>query len=165
MRRAAHADHDRIRTLFLNREESYTLANAARLLGVASSTIRREAEADDREAYRANGAWRFSWRQLAYLALRRWTLTQIHEALGTEAKAALPPLLGLRTLTVQLPEYLTRAIEIAADDDHTTVDDWLYQELIDFAGMIADRMERAVPGFRRAYLFPGEERTKRRGLP
>jgi len=29
--------------------------------------------------------------------------------------------------------------------------------LIDFAGTVATRMEREIPGFRRAYLFPGQE--------
>jgi hypothetical protein len=157
MRRAAHADHDRIRALFLHREESYTLANAARLLGVASSTVRREAEADDREAYRANGAWRFSWRQLAHLALRRWSLAQLHDALGSDATDVLPPLLTLQPLTVELPAYLVRAIEQAATEEQTSIDDWLHLELIDFASGMVHRMERILPGFQRAYLFPGRE--------
>lgn len=157
MRRAVEPDHERIRTLFLDRQESYTLVETARLLGVSAGTVRREAEADDRNAYRSNGSWRFSWRQVAYIALRRWTLTQIHEALGADAEAVLPPLLSLRAVAVRLPEYLVRAIELTAASDHLTVDDWLYQELIDFAGTVAGRMEHAVPGFRRAYLFPGQE--------
>jgi hypothetical protein len=69
----------------------------------------------------------------------------------------LPPLLGLRTVTVRLPEYLVRAIELSAASNDTTVDDWLHHELVDFAGTVATTMERAIPGFRRAYLFPGKE--------
>jgi hypothetical protein len=157
MRRAAHADHDRIRALFLYREEAYTLADAARLLGVASSTVRREAELDDREAYRANGAWRFSWRQVAYFALRRWSLTQLHEALGGDAADVLPPLLTLQPLTIHLPAYLVRAIQHAAAEEQTSIDDWLHAELIDFASGMVHRMERVLPGFQRAYLFPGRE--------
>ncbi len=157
MRRARHADHGGIRALFLDRQESYTLAGAARLLGVSAGTLRREAEADDRDAYRSNGAWQFSWRQVAYIALRRWTLSQIHEALGADGERILPPLLALRPITVQLPAYLLRAIEHAATEDQTTVDDWLHLELIDFASGMVQRMERVLPGFRRAYLFPGQE--------
>ena len=63
----------------------------------------------------------------------------------------------MRTLTVRLPEYLARAIEHAAASDDTTIDDWLHQELVDFAGTVVDRMEQVVPGFRRAYFFPGQE--------
>jgi hypothetical protein len=156
MRRAVHADPDRIRALFLKRQDWYTLTEAARLLGVSVGTIRREAEADDPNAYRADGAWRFTWRQVAYLALRRWTLGQVHEALGPAA-GSLPPLLTLQPITVYLPAYLVRAIEHAAAEEQTSIDDWLHRELIDFASGMVHRMERIVPGFRRAYLFPGQE--------
>lgn len=157
MRRARHADHEQIRELFLDRQGTYSLAAAARLLGVSAGTVRREAEADDRDAYRSNGAWRFTWRQVAHIALRRWSLAEIHGALGPDTTTVLPPLLALRPVTVRLPEYLVRAIELSAASENMTVDDWLHHELIDFAGTVASNMERAIPGFRRAYLFPGQE--------
>ncbi len=157
MRRAAHADHESIRALFLDRQKSYTLTGAAGLLGVSVGTLRREAEADDREAYRADGSWRFSWRQVAHIALRRWTLSQIHEALGADGERILPPLLALQPMIVHLPAYLLRAIEHAAPEEQTTVDEWLHRELLDFASGRVRRMERIVPGFRRAYFFPGQE--------
>jgi hypothetical protein len=147
----------RIRALFLKPAESYRLSEAARILGMSASTLRREAERDQREAYRTNGAWRFAWRQVAYIAFRQWSLAEIHDALGPEASTVLPPLLGLRAVTVRLPEYLLRAIEVSAANDDTTVEDWLHHELIDFAGTVATNMEQAVPGFRRAYFFPGQE--------
>jgi hypothetical protein len=147
----------RIQTLFLHPAESYSLSEAARLIGVSPGVLRREAEADQREAYRSNGSWQFTWRQVACIALRRWTLAEIHAALGADAAIALPPLLSLRTLTVQLPEYLVHALETMADADATTVDDWLHRELVDFAGTVVERMEPILPGFRRAYLFPGQD--------
>jgi hypothetical protein len=142
----------RIKELFLQRQPSYRLSEAARLIGVSRGVLRREAEADQREAYRSNGSWSFSWRQVTCNALRRWSLAEIHEALGTEAATVLPPLLALRALTVRLPEYLVRAVETMAAEDATTVDDWLQQDLVDFAGTVVDRMEQVVPGFRRAYV-------------
>jgi len=157
MRTTDDDQQQRIRALFLQPAESYRLSEAARLIGISPGVLRREAEADQREAYRSNGFWHFSWRQVVYVALRRWSLAEIHEALGNDASAVLPPLLSLRTLNVQLPEYLVRAVELSAASDDTTVDDWLHQELVDFAGTVVDRMERMVPGFRRAYLFPGQE--------
>ncbi len=157
MRRAAHVDHERIRVFFLHRQESYTLAQAARALGVSANTVRREAELDDRDAYQANGSWRFSWRQVAYLALRRWTVSQVYKALGPDADTVLPPLLAPQPVTVRLPAYLVRAIEHAAGDEALSVDDWLHLELVDFASGVVHRMERVLPGFRRAYLFPGQE--------
>jgi hypothetical protein len=71
--------------LFLHPAESYRLSEAARLIGVSPGVLRREAEADQREAYRSNGSWCFSWRQVACMALRRWTLAEIHDALGDDA--------------------------------------------------------------------------------
>jgi hypothetical protein len=147
----------RIQALFLRPAESYRLSEAARLIGVSSGVLRREAEADQRDAYRSNGSWQFTWRQVAYIALRRWTLAEIHDALGADASTVLPPLLSLRTLTIQLPEYIVRAVETMATEDATTVDDWLQRELVDFAGTVVERMEPVIPGYRCAYLFPGQK--------
>lgn len=152
---SATVDASRIRELFLQRKPSYRLSDAGRLLGMTRKQLEREARADHEDAYRANGRWRFTWRQIAYLAFRRWSLVEIHEALGCDAARTLPPLLTLRSVTVRLPEYLVRAIEHEAASDDTTIDDWLHHELVDFAGAVADRMEHAIPGFRSAYLFPG----------
>jgi hypothetical protein len=116
--------------------------------------LRREAEEDRREEYRSGDQWRFTWRQLACIALRRWTLAEVVDALGTDAAAVLPPLLALRTVTIRLPEYILRAVEVIAAEDRTTVDAVLHGELLDFAGTVADRMEAKVPGLRAAYHFP-----------
>ena len=147
----------RIKTLFLRPVESYRLSEGARLLGIASSTLRREAEDDRREEYRSGGVWRFSWRQLATIALRRWGHVEVLDALGSDAATVLPPLLALRTVTLRLPAYVVLALETVAAEYRTTLDDALHCELIDFAGTVADRMDAIHPGFRRAYLFPGRE--------
>lgn len=159
--RPAGDTRERIRELFLRRQPSYRLSEAAQLLGMTRGRLEREARADQEDAYRVNGRWRFTWRQVAYLALRQWSFAAIHDALGADAQTALPPLLGLRAVTVRLPEYLVRAIEQSAAADNRTIDDWLHHELIDFAGTVAERMERVIPGFRRAYLFPGQEHASR----
>lgn len=151
------AKREAIRTVFLHRQESYTLPEVARLTGVSSGRLRREVVADRRDASKVRGRWRFAWRQLAYLAMARWTLAEIHEALGDDAADALPPLLTLRAVTVQLPEYVLRALETIATDDGATLDDSLYAELIDFAGAVSSRIGHRIDGYRRAYLFPGLE--------
>src|SRR5438045_8913363 len=84
-----------IRELFLQRRPSYQLSEAGRLLGMTRRQLEREARADHEDAYRANGRWRFTWRQVAHIAFRRWTLAEIHDALGTDAAAVLPPHLSL----------------------------------------------------------------------
>jgi hypothetical protein len=147
----------RIQELFLHPAAPYRLSQAARLIGISPGVLRREAEEDDREAYRSNGSWQFTWRQVALIALRRWSLAAIHDALGANAATVLPPLLSLRSLTIRLPEYIVRALEAMAAENATTIDDWLHHELVDFAGTVVDRMDTILPGFRRAYLFPGQE--------
>jgi len=145
-----------IRELFLHRQPTYRLCEVARLLGMTRGRLEREARADHEDAYRANGRWRFTWRQVAHLGFRQWSLAELHEALGCDAAAVLPPLLALRTITVRLPEYLVRAIEHSAVSNDTTVDDWLHHELVDFASTVVDQMECVAKGFRQAYLFPGD---------
>lgn len=147
----------RIQTLFLHPVESYRLSEGARLLGITPYALKREAKQDRREDYRAGGTWRFSWRQLAFVAFRTWTLAEIQDALGKEAATVLPPLLALRAVTVRLPEFILCALERAASNDRTTFDAFLHRELMDFAGTMLERMEATHPGFQRAFMYPGRE--------
>ena len=151
----------RIQTLFLRPVEWYRLAEGARLLGIAPATLRREAEEDRREEYRSGDQWRFSWRQLACIALRRWSLGEVQDALGDAAAGVLPPLLTLRTVTLRLPAFIVCTLERIASANGTTVDACLHQELMDFAGVWAEEMEATHPGFRKAYLYPDMERPRR----
>jgi hypothetical protein len=147
----------RIRRLFIDRADAYNLTEAASIVGISRSTLVRDAEDDQREAYRADGRWRFSWRQVAFLALRRWTFAELHRALGTDAAEVLPPLLARERVSLCLPAYLVRAMTTAAARDRISLDEWLRLELVDFAGTVVDEMEELHPGFRRSYLFPGQE--------
>jgi hypothetical protein len=124
---------------------------------MTQAALRREAEDDQRDAYRSGGRWRFAWRQVANIAFRMWSLAEIHAALGADAAKVLPPLLTLRAVTVRLPEYILRAMETAASDDNATLDTWLHQEMVDFASTVVERMEPILPGYTRAYLYPGRE--------
>lgn len=151
------SEREAIRTVFLHRVESYALGEVSRLTGIPADSLRRAARKGDRDAYKAGGAWRFTWRQAVNITLQRWTLAEVHEALGDDAATVLPPLLTLRAVTVQLPEYVLRALETLATDERTTLDAFLYSELIDFAGAVCTRMGERIDGYRRAYLFPGLE--------
>src|SRR5438067_13784996 len=146
---------ERIRSFFLRPRDAYFLAEAAQLLGVSRYALIREAESDRPEEYRVGRRWRFTWRQLAYVAFRTWSLAEIEEALGADAAKVLPPLLTLRAVSVRLPEFIVRALETVAADDGTTLDRFLYFELMDFAGGAVERMEPVLPGYRRAFMYPG----------
>lgn len=154
----SNPDRERsIQTLFLRRAESYTLAEVANLTDTSARKLRREVSGGYRDGVKVGSVWRFTWAQAICVALERWTLAEIHEALGTDAATVLPPLLALRAVTVRLPEYVLRALETVAEQDGVTMDHTLYGELIDFAGTVAGRMGKTIPGYRRAYLFPGQE--------
>lgn len=145
-----------IRTVFLHRSESYALSEVARLTGFPPGKLRREVAADLRDASKVRGRWRFTWRQLAFVAMSQWSLAEIFDALGDDAAAVLPPLLTLRPVTVRLPEYVVRAMETLATDNDTTLDDFLYGELLlDFAGAVCTRVGHRIDGYRSAYFFPG----------
>jgi hypothetical protein len=148
---------ERIRAFFLQPRDFYYLSEATKLLGVSRHALIREAVSDRREEYRDGRRWRFSWRQLAYVAFRVWTLAEIQDALGKDAATVLPPLLSLRSVTVTLPEFIVRAMETAAADDGATLDAWLHQEMMDFASAAVGRMEPILPGYRRAFLWPGRK--------
>ncbi len=146
-----------IRAVFLERKDSYVLPEVARLTGVTAAELRRRVRAGDRDAEKIGRAWRFTWRQLTNFALEVWTLAEIHAALGSDAATVLPPLLSLRSVTVCLPEYIVRALEMVAREDRTTIDATLHVELVDFAGVWSKRMEPIAPGYRRAMLFPAQD--------
>jgi hypothetical protein len=145
----------RIQTLFLQPAESYELREVARLTGTPVRALRREVAAGLRDAQKVRGVWRFAWRQAIYVAMERWTLAEIQDALGDAAADVLPPLLALREVTVRLPEYIVRAFEAVAAANGTTVDAALGFELIEFAGSNLTRLQGSIPGYRQAYLFPG----------
>jgi hypothetical protein len=143
-----------IQTLFLQPAEWYDLAAVAGLTGVPVRTLRRDVAAGLRDAEKVGSRWRFAWRQAVYVAMERWTLAEIEDALGDDARAVLPPLLALRAVTVRLPEYIIRAFEAVAAEDGTTLDAALGFELIEFAGSNLTRLGPMIPGYREAYLFP-----------
>jgi hypothetical protein len=147
----------RIQTLFLQPAESYSLAEVAYLMDTPVRTLRREVAAGLRDATKVRGTWRFLWRHAVYVAMERWTLAEIQDALGDAAAGVLPPLLALRTVTVRLPEYIVRAFEAIAAEDQTTLDAALGFELIEFAGAHLTRLEAVIPGYRQAYMYPGRE--------
>src|SRR5437899_539503 len=105
---------ERIRFVFLHPAESYGLCEVARLTEMPARKLRREVAGGYRDGAKVRGLWRFTWRQTVCFALECWTLAEIHDALGTDAATVLPPLLALRTVMVQLPEFMLRALETVA---------------------------------------------------
>ena len=146
----------RIRTLFLDPADSYTLREVATLTGTPIRSLRREVADGLRDAEKVRGVWRFLWRQAVYVAMERWSIAEIQDALGDDARAVLPPLLALRTVTVRLPEYILLAFEAVAAEGGTTLEAALGYELVEFAGTHLTWLEGSIPGYREAYFSPSQ---------
>lgn len=96
------------------------------------------------------------WSELASAAMQRWTVVQIHDALGEEANRVLPRLFRpVELKALRLPEYQVRLLETLAQDRGVTVEEYVYEALLDLevAGN-PDELERLLPGFKEAIAFP-----------
>lgn len=98
-----------------------------------------------------------SWEELASAALVRWTVMEIHDALGEDANHVLPRL--LRPVAIQslrLPEYQVRLFESLAKRDGVTMEEYIFNALLNVeTACDPEEIERLLPGFHEAMAFPG----------
>lgn len=158
------AHREAIREIFLRRRTEYTTREAANLLrmnqGDFVALIQAGVlDAQVRKKRRQLGGLRqvmVPWNELASAATLRWTIVQIHDALGKEANTTLPTLLRpVELKAVRLPEYLVRLIEALARNAGVTVEEYVYTSLLGLeAAASPDVMEQMLPGFTEAVRFP-----------
>src|SRR5438552_2393894 len=96
---------DSIRRIFLDRKRRYSLKDVVCLTGVTERQATAGVQSGQYVATGKAGAYRFDWSELAHMAMERWPLTIIHDALGLDAALALPRLLLLEEWRVRLPAY------------------------------------------------------------
>lgn len=96
------------------------------------------------------------WNELASAAMLRWTVMQIHDALGKEANRALPSLLRpVELKAVRLPEYQVRLLETLAQHAGVSVEAYVYGALLSLETAASpDELETLLPGFKEAIRFP-----------
>lgn len=153
-----------IRSIFLRRRPEYTAHEAAQLLrlnlgeflasrenGILAVEVRRK-----RKQLGGPRHAMVSWNELASAAMLRWTVMQIHDALGRDAHGAIPRLLHPVELKgVRLPEYLIRLLETLAQNAGVTVEAYVYTALLSLETTTSTaEAERLVPGFTEAIRFP-----------
>lgn len=153
-----------IREIFLRRRREYTTQQAASLLRLNLGEVlalidRGVLHAEVRRKRRQLGGPRHSliaWQELASAALVRWTVVQVHDALGEEANRVLPRLLRPVTLKeLRLPEYQVRLLESLAKNDGVTIEEYIYRALLHLeVAADPEMVERLLPGFREAMEFP-----------
>jgi predicted ArsR family transcriptional regulator len=97
-----------IRRIFLLRKESYSALDAARTLCITPTELRA------RLPHLAKTG-RVSRTEMMQLAVSRWPLAKIYEALGKDADTVLPNLLRTTEISFDLPEYQVEALRLLAD--------------------------------------------------
>jgi hypothetical protein len=148
---------ERIAQIFRIRR-TYTLTEVANILGVDLDSLVTEVAARDIAAAEGD-IHQLPWKEVAYLALRTWPLQVIFDALGPDAGSCLPELLRPTTITVTLPTYQVRAIEVLARDQRLDVSTFVQLHLLDLVSAESPFLAEQIPGFLAAFHFPfGEER-------
>jgi hypothetical protein len=146
------APRDAIRLIFTEKR-SYTLAEAANLLGIDEHALMGEVDSGD-VAASEEGKSHLPWKEVAYLALRTWPLKMIFEALGPDWSSQIPELLRPTTITTTLPSYQTRMLEVLAGYHQLDVSTFLQLHLLDLASAESRLLAERIPGFLSALYFP-----------
>lgn len=144
----------RIRTIFLERRRRYSLADVSRLAGITERKVIAGIKAGEYVASRRRGEYRFTWSELAHIAMAKWPLPVIHDALGADAALALPPLLLPQELHVRLPAYQVLMLRRLAALARVNVDSYLANYFLDLAGSEVAILDAEIPGFKAAMRFP-----------
>src|SRR5690349_6041859 len=105
----------RIRQIFLERKPRYSLSDLVRLTGITRYALTVRLKACEYGGQRARRAYRFCVSDSAHLALAKWPLSVINDALGSRAARALPPLLLLEELRLRLPAYQVQMLRRLAE--------------------------------------------------
>ena len=92
--------------------------------------------------------------ELIAAAMRVWPQAEIEEALGEDARWALPEAIRLVELRARVPRYQRDMLRFLARKHETTVDEVLTRELEDVACAHAEELSRALPGFAGALAWP-----------
>ena len=111
-----------IRSIFLHHEARVTIDVAAGMLGWSRGEMDAAIANGEIEVVGTGCGKRIELRELAEVALQRWSLVIIEEALGRDAASVLPAGLRTRKFTVRLPRYQIGALEVLAEDGREPVE-------------------------------------------
>lgn len=164
--RTHKADLDRIKKLFEQRRPSYSIEEAAALLGIASRRIRHHFNEGTVMPLHLQGEVRIGWAEVVLLGLiHRWSLQLITEAVrGGSAEAILPPLVQATPGTIVLPRYLWTVLELlAAERQRTQRRAWNAGDVVEEAVRCFfiegdwEHLEAQAPGVRAALEWPAND--------
>jgi hypothetical protein len=143
----------RIRAIFLHHEAHVTIGAGAGMLGWSRGEM---------DAAIANGeievaGKQIEVRELVEVALQRWSLVTIEEALGRDAASVLPAGLRTRKFTVRLPRYQIGALEVLAEDGREPVEAMLMRMFEELTDLHRERLARVIPGLGEAMAWPSTD--------
>jgi excisionase family DNA binding protein len=144
----------RIRSIFLHHEARVTIGEAAELLGWSRGEMDAAIANGEIEVVGTGSGTRIEVRELAEVALQRWSLVTIEEAMGRDAASVLPPGLRTRKFTVRLPRYQIGALEVLAEDGREPVEAMLMRMFEELTDLHHERLARVIPGLGEAMAWP-----------
>lgn len=147
-------DVESIRSLFLSPKPTYSIAEAAILLGMDSREVRGWVETGELEGVDTDEGLTVPWSELVSFGIDFWSQEVVEEALGADVAEAIPELLRLTELEVRIPRLEVVALERMAARDGKSVDTVLARELLDVASANSWWLEKEVPGFLAALAWP-----------
>jgi hypothetical protein len=145
---------ERIRAIFLHPAARVTVAEAAGLLGWSGAVMREAVENGEIAVIRTCSGERIERAEVWGKALERWPVVVVEEALGREARRALPAAVRTRRISVKLPRYQVAALEFVAEQERLTVETLLARELEDFVSAHAEELAAGIAGFAQGLRFP-----------
>jgi hypothetical protein len=157
-----------IRRLFLEPKESYSVRDAAEILGMPLPDVLGWMEVGELEGVDTPHGVTLSWGELASFGMDFWPQEAIESALGADLADAIPELLRLAALEVRIPRFEILALERLADRDGKSVDAVLARELLDVVSANSQYLATTIPGFTAALRWPQEvhaQHAKRRSDP
>ena len=140
---------ENIRSLFLHPRPTYSIAEAAALLGMGSEDVRGWIESGEVEGIDSDGGLVLPWAELVSFGMDFWSQGVVEEALGAELAEAIPELLRLTDLEVRIPRMEVVTLERLAAVDGMTVSAVLARELLGLVRCIRSGCRARCPGSRR----------------
>jgi hypothetical protein len=144
------------RRLFLQPKSVYSIAAAARLLGISPKELRGWIDVGEMETDDDGG---IPWSEIVAFGLDIWSQAVVEEALGADIAEAIPELVRLTELTVQLPRFEVAALQKVAAREERTMDALLAAELLDFVSARSRWLTERIPGFAAALAWPASAHT------
>jgi hypothetical protein len=146
--------HERIRQIFLQPQDAYTIEETAALLGYSHEEILAAISRGDIAIEGVGELPRIEWEELALAAVERWPQEVIEDALGTDSASVLPELVRLTDLRVRVPRYGVVVLGRLAQRQGTTINDLVARQLLDLTVAESDVLGQSVAGLDAAVRWP-----------